>query len=56
MKRYKPVTVECKGLHKEVQTHLSLLKAKDFLERYISCSCCSSLQLEFSTARLTLLE
>lgn len=34
----------------------SELKAKDLRDRYISCSCCSSLQLEFSTARLTLEE
>ena len=56
LERYAPVAIKRKGVHKEVQTHLSLLKAKDLRERYISCSCCSSLQLEFSTARLTLLE
>lgn len=35
------------------KTHLSELKAKDFLARYISWSWDSSLQEEFSTARLT---
>ena len=34
----------------------SLLNAKLLRLRYISCSCCSSVQLLFSTARLTLLE
>lgn len=40
----------------EQRAHLSELKAKDLRLRYISCSCCSSCQLLFSTARFTLEE
>ena len=37
------------------RNHLSELKANDLRLMYISCSCCSSDQLLFSTARFTLL-
>ncbi len=41
--------------HLQPDPHRSELKAKDLRLMYISCSCCSSLQLLFSTARFTLL-